>query len=103
MRLNEMMSAQYRGCPVLYEFMDPHRNRVVKVFDIGDTEVLGIADGVDAWALSPGMSVNGRTCASIRLHPQQKRIRHALIEQQADQEEVIKSRTPTHRVKLRVD
>lgn len=106
MSYNGMMEAHFKGRPLVHQFQDPYRMRTVSVFEVGDTEALGVSDGVDAWMVSRSGSINGRPCATLRAETA-KRVRHVLREQEeqpgAGAPAVdIKPRPITKRVKLLV-
>ena len=78
---NRMMETHFKGQPLVHQFSDPYRSRVVSVFEVGDTEVLGVSDGTDAWMVSRTGSINGRPCATLNATTT-KRVRHVLREEE---------------------
>jgi hypothetical protein len=50
---NTYMNNHFTGCIRIAETRDPHRDRPISLFAIpGETDVVGISDGTDAWIAS---------------------------------------------------
>lgn len=64
-RFNSRINTHFRGYPVVHEVHDPHRNRTVSVFDIGDDECVGLSDGVDAWVTGKSGTLRGVSFVSM--------------------------------------
>ena len=52
-----LLGSRFRGCRMIAEFPDTHRNRIVKVFDIGSDIDVGMNDGVDVWIANASTAV----------------------------------------------
>lgn len=52
-RYNEHIKRHFRGCELLAESRDEHRNRVLKYYFMNTNEVVGVSDGVDSWVTGP--------------------------------------------------
>lgn len=64
-RFNSRINSHFRDYPVVHEVHDPHRNRTVRVFDIGDDDCVGLSDGVDAWVTGKSGALRGVSFVSM--------------------------------------
>jgi len=53
MKYNGMMNSHFAGHALLAEMRNEPMKRDVKVYEVGEPDVVGISDGVDAWIASP--------------------------------------------------
>lgn len=65
-RFNGYLSSHFKGHPQVYEFTDANRSRVVRVFDVGDAQVLGVSDGVESWMIPRSGAIDGKLCANMK-------------------------------------
>jgi hypothetical protein len=46
---NAMMNRHFKGNEEIDSYPDRHRNRTIRIFFIGQPDVVGVSDGIDSW------------------------------------------------------
>lgn len=58
-RWNRDFNSHFKGRRLILSTPDLNRGRTVQVFDIGELDIVGMSDGVDAWISLSIQSING--------------------------------------------